>query len=141
MYITDYIQCQTLGPGQTTRFFTRFFPQHLISMLSVVEHVWLNDSIFRSTFSRLFNYSYFRNVYQLKIFTIIYICGRMRRCCACFHSTSSTRWPNGSIFTQQQFFCSNFFTKIKLHSTSFDFTRLTQQGGQKARICARFFGE
>ena len=47
-----------------------------------------------------------------------------RRYCACFHSTCSTRWPNGSIFTQQQFFCSIFLTKIKLHSTSLDSTRL-----------------
>ena len=59
--------------GQTTQFFVRLF-------------------------SRLFNYSYFRNVYQLKIFTITYICRPMRRYCACFHSTSSTRCPNGSAF-------------------------------------------
>ena len=44
----------------------------------------------------------------------------MRRCCACFHLTSSTRWPNESILTQQQFFCSILLTKIKLHSTSLD---------------------
>ena len=61
-----------------------------------------------------------------------------RRYCACFHSTCSTRWPNGSIFIQQQFFCSIFLTKIKLHSTSLDSTRLTQQGGQTARLFPRF---
>ena len=43
-----------------------------------------------------------------------------RRYCACFHSTCSTRWPNGSLFTQQQLFSSIFLTKIKLHSTSLD---------------------
>ena len=47
-----------------------------------------------------------------------------RRYCACFHSTCSTRWPNGSIFTQQQLFSSIFLTKIKLHLTSLDSTRL-----------------
>ena len=61
-----------------------------------------------------------------------------RRYCACFHSTCSTRWPNGSIFTQQQLFSSIFLTKIKLHSTSLDSTRLTQQGGQTARFFPRF---
>ena len=60
-----------------------------------------------------------------------------RRYCACFHSTCSTRWPNGSIFTQQQLFSSIFLTKIKLHSTSLDSTRLTQQGGQTARFFPR----
>ena len=64
-----------------------------------------------------------------------------RRYCACFHSTCSTRWPNGSIFTQQQLFSSIFLTKIKLHSTSLDSTRLTQQGGQTARFFPRFFVE
>ena len=44
-----------------------------------------------------------------------------RRYCACFHSTCSTRWPNGSIFTQQQFFSSNFFDKDQ---TSLNITRL-----------------
>ena len=43
-----------------------------------------------------------------------------RRYCACFHSTCSTRWPNRSIFTQQQLFSSIFLTKIKLLSTSLD---------------------
>ena len=62
----------------------------------------------------------------------------MRRYCACLQSTSSTRWPNESIFTQQQFFCSIFLTKIKLHSTSPDSSRLIQQGGQSARIFPRF---
>ena len=61
-----------------------------------------------------------------------------RRYCACFHSTCSTRWPNGSIFTQQQFFCSIFMTKIKLHSTSLDSIRLTQQGGQTDRFFLDF---
>ena len=61
----------------------------------------------------------------------------MRRYCTCFHSTCSTRWPNGSIVTQQQFFCSIFLTKIKLHSTSLDSTRLTQQDGQTARFFPR----
>ena len=105
--------------GQSTRFFARLFSR---------------------LFSRLFNYSYFRNVCQLKIFTITYICQPVRRYCACFHSTSSTRWQNCSIFTQQQFFCSIVLIKIKLYSTSLDSTRLTQQGGQTARIFARFFG-
>ena len=119
-------------PWPKRRFFTRFFPLHLM-------HMWPNGSIFRSTFSRLFNYSYFRNACQRKIFTITNICPLTRRYCACFHSTCSTRWPNGSIFTQQQIFCSIFLTKIKLHSTSLDSTRLTQQGGQTARIFPRFF--
>ena len=46
-----------------------------------------------------------------------------RRYCACFHSTCSTRWPDGSIFTEQQFFCSICLTKINFtqhHSTPLD---------------------
>ena len=46
-----------------------------------------------------------------------------RRYCACFHSTCSTRWPNGSIFTQQQFFCSIFLQRsyfTQQHSTPLD---------------------
>ena len=84
-------------------------------------------------FSRLFNHSYFHNLYQVKIFTITYVCRPMGHYCAYLHSTSSTRWPNGSIFSQHQFFYSIFLTKIKLPSASFDSTRLTQQGGQTAR--------
>ena len=37
-----------------TRFFTRFFHQHLISKLSIVEQVWPNDSIFHWTFLSTF---------------------------------------------------------------------------------------
>ena len=44
-----------------------------------------------------------------------------RRYCACFRSTCSTRWPNGSIFTQQQLFSSIFFDKDQ---TSLNITRL-----------------
>ena len=62
----------------------------------------------------------------------------MRHYCACFHSTSSTMWLNESIFTKQQFFCSIFFDKDQLHSTSLDSTRLTQQGGQATRFFPRF---
>ena len=76
--------------------------------LSVVEHVWPNDSIFRSTFLLTVQQLMPRCVYQLKIFTITNICRQMRRYCACFHSTSSAWWANGSIFTQQEFFCSIF---------------------------------
>ena len=46
-----------------------------------------------------------------------------RRYCACFHSTCSTRWPNSSIFTQQQFFCSIFLKRSNFtqhHSTPLD---------------------
>ena len=95
---------------------------------------WPNDSIFLSTFQLLI----FPQRVQLKTFTITYIYRPIRRYCACFHSTFSTRWPNGSIFTQQQFFCSIFLIKIKLHSASLDSTRITQQGGQTARFFARF---
>ena len=42
-----------LGPYQTTRLVIRFFPQHLISKLNVVEQVWSNDPIFHSTFQLL----------------------------------------------------------------------------------------
>jgi len=98
--------------GQTTRFLARLF-------------------------SRLFNYLYFRNVYRLKILTITYICRPMRRYCACFHWTSSIRWPNDSIFTQQQFFCSIFLTKIKLHSTSLDSTLTRWPNG--SIFCSMFF--
>ena len=63
-----------LSPGQTTRFFIRFCPQHFISKLCVVEHVWPKDSICARLFFQLFNYSYFSIIYQPKIFTITNIC-------------------------------------------------------------------
>ena len=100
---------------------------------------WPNGSILRSTFLSTFQLLIFpqrmsaKNIYHHK-YLPSQISRLTRRYCACVHSTCSTRWPNGSIFTQQQFFCSNFLTKIKLHSTSLDSTRLTQQGGQTARF-------
>ena len=50
-----------------------FFPIHLISKLSVVQHV-AKRLDFYSTFLSTFNYSCFSNVYQPKIFTIKNIC-------------------------------------------------------------------
>lgn len=95
---------------------------------------------FHSTFSSTFDLKVEQvvHVYQLKISTITNICSLMRHYCACFHLTSSLMWPNESIFTQQQFFCSIFLTKIKLHSTSLDSNPLTQQGGQMAQFFLRF---
>ena len=104
------------------------------SSFQVVLRPWPNDSIFHSIFSSTFDLKVERllrgSTFQLLIFPqrmssekylLSQISARLtRRYCACFHSTSSTRWPNGSIFTQQQFFCSIFVTKIKLHSTSLD---------------------
>ena len=43
-------------------------------LLCVVKYMWPNGSIFRSTFLSTFNYSYFRNACQRKIFTITNIC-------------------------------------------------------------------
>ena len=79
---------------------------------------WPHDSIFHSIFSSTFD---------LKVERLLSVVEHM--------------WQNGSIFTQQQFFRPIFLTKIKLHSTSLDSTRLTQQGGHAARLFPRFFVE
>jgi len=137
---------EMLGPGQNDSIFHSIFPLtfdlKVEPWLSVVEHVWPNDSISRSTFLSTFLSTFelliFPQRVSAKIFTITYICRPVRRYCTCFHSTSSTRWPNSSIFTQQQFFCSILLTKIKLRSTSLDVTRLTQQVGQTARFLLDF---
>ena len=84
----------------------------------------------------------------------------MRRYCACFHSTSSTWWPNESIFIQRLFFCANIFYFTQHHSTpldslnklaiqldfSFDFCRVKNRvknlvfwPGPKPLICEFYF--
>ena len=45
----------TSGPRQMTQFFAQFFSPHVISKMSIVEHVWPNDSIFSSIFCRVKN--------------------------------------------------------------------------------------
>ena len=50
--------------------FSSTFDLKVERLLSVIEHRWPNGSIFRSIFSRLFKYSYFRNACQRKIFTL-----------------------------------------------------------------------
>ena len=122
--------------------FSSTFDLKVERLLSVVEHRWPNGSIFRSTFLSTFQQLIFPQRRVNEKYLPSQIFDRLtRRYCACFHSTCSTRWPNGSIFTQQQLFSSIFLTKIKLHSTSLDSTRLTQQGGQTARFFPRFFVE
>ena len=99
-----------LGPSQSTRFFTRFFPQHLISKLSVVNQVWPNDSIFHSNFVSTFQ--------QSQIFA-----RPTRRYCACFHLTSSTRWPNESISLNNNSYAQFFWQRSNFsqhHSTPLD---------------------
>ena len=119
--------------------FSSTFDLKVERLLSVVERMWPNGSIFRSTFLSTFQLLIFPQRMSAKKYLPSQIFARLaRRYCAYFHSTCSTRWPNGSIFTQQQFFCSIFLTKIKLHSTSLDSTRLTQQGGQTARFFLDF---
>ena len=106
----------------------------------VVEHVWPDDSIFRLTFLSTFQLFIFPQHVSAKIFTITYICRPMRRYCACFHLTSSRRWPNGSIFTQQQFFCSIFWQR----SNSLNITRLHSTHSTRwpdDSMFARFFVE
>ena len=104
--------------------FSSTFDLKVERLLSVVEHMWPNGSILCSTFLSTFPLLIFpqrmsaKNIYHHK-----YLPSQISRCCACFHSTCSTRWPNGSIFTQQQFFCSIFLTKINFtqhHSTPLD---------------------
>ena len=99
--------------------------------------MWPSGSIFRSTFLSTVQLL----IFPLRVSAKSIYHHKYLRYCACFHSTFSTRWPNGSIFPQQQLFCAIFLTKIKLHSTSLNSTQLTQQGGQTARFFPRFFVE
>ena len=99
---------EDLGPGQTNRFFARLL-------------------------SRLFNYSNFRNVYQLKVFTITNICP-----------------PNETLLHMLSLdFLDKVAKPVDFHSTiillphlfdktSLDSTRQTQQGGQTAQCFHRF---
>ena len=102
--------------------FSSTFHLKVERLFSVVEHMWPNGSIFRSTFLSTFQLLIFPQRMSAKNFLPSQIFDRLtRRYCACFHSTCSTRWPNGSIFTQQQLVSSIFFDKDQ---TSLNITRL-----------------
>ena len=104
----------TLDSGQTPRFFTRLF-------------------------SRLFNCSYFRNVYQLKLFAITNIFPSnetlLRMLSLDFFDKVAKRVDVHSTTIPLL----DFLTKIKLYLTSLNSTRFTQQGGQTAQFISRFF--
>ena len=128
---------------------------------------WSNDSIFHSIFSSTFDfkversrasvperldfsldYSYFHNVYQLKIFTITYICPPNETLLLMFSLEFFDKVAKRLDFHSTTMLLLYFFdsdqTSLdinRLHSTPLDSTRLTQQGGQTARFFVRFFVE
>ena len=86
-----------LGPGQTTRFFTRLF-------------------------SRLFIYSYFHNVYQLRIFTITNICPPNETLLHMFSLDFLNKVTERVDFLSTTVLVLDFFDKDQ---TSLDITRLS----------------
>ena len=121
--------------------FSSTFDLKVERLLSVVEHMWPNGSIFARLFSRLFNYSYFRNACQRKIFTITNICPLNETLLRMLSLDLLDKVAKRLDFHSTRILLLDFLTKIKLHSTSLDSTRLAQQDGQTARLFPRFFIE
>jgi len=94
---------------------------------------------FARLFYRLFNYSYFRNVYQLEVFTITNICPPNETLMRMLSLDFLHKVAKQLDLHSTTVLLLNFLTKIKLHSISLDSTRLIQQGGQSARMFLRFF--
>ena len=98
--------------------------------LSVVELVWPKDSIFRSNFQLLI---FPQRISAKNIYHHLYLPANETLLCM-ISLDFSDKVAKRLDFHSTIVLLLDFLTKIKLHSTSLDSTRLTQQGGQTARF-------
>ena len=113
-----------LRPWLKDRFLTRYFSQNLVSNMAQSSKYGQTIQFFTRLFSRIFNYSYF-HVYERKIFTTTNICLSKETLMRMLSLDFLDKVAKQVDFHSTTILLLGFIlTKIKLHSTSLNFSLL-----------------